>query len=156
MKDIQVFRFIEELDAFVVTKEFKYVSEQLGLEEWNAVVWIGRLLIMDNDFGEHLFDNWEEREEREVEAQKLGIDSSDLMIVVADKFINEQDGPCNAPEIRKAFWTDVLKSLRLSFDFLFQKAYLTNERVKELFPEDYISDLDQRIYRIKNELVNCA
>ena len=154
MKDIQVFRFIEELDAFVVTKEFKYVSEQLGLEEWNSVVWIGRLLVMDNDFGEHLFDNWEEREEREVAAQKLGIDSSDLMIVVADKFINEQDGPCNTPEIRRAFWTDVLKSLRLSFDFLFQKAHLTNERVKELFPEDYISDLDQRISRIKNELVN--
>ncbi|MBI4852422.1 MAG: hypothetical protein HY819_11555 [Acidobacteria bacterium] len=154
MKDIQVFRFIEELDAFIVTEEFKYVSKQLGLEEWNPVVWIGRLLIMDNDFGEHLFDNWEEREEKEVLAQKLGVDSSDLMIIVADKFINEQDGPCNIPEIRKAFWTDVLKSLRLSFDLLFQKARLMNERTKELFPEDYISDLEQRITRIKNELAN--
>ena len=44
------------------------------------------------------------------------------MIVVPDRFVDGKDGPCHTPEIRKAFWTDVLKSLEISYELLFEVA----------------------------------
>ena len=41
---------------------FAKISEYLGLTEWNPVVWIGRLFTLDNDLGEHWFDNWDLRD----------------------------------------------------------------------------------------------
>jgi hypothetical protein len=38
----QVFDYIEELDCFVVNKEYEQVATYLGLTEWSSVVWIGR------------------------------------------------------------------------------------------------------------------
>jgi hypothetical protein len=58
---VQVFEYIDQLDVFVVTDEFRHLADQLGLAEWNPVVWIGRLFTLDNDYGEHWFDNWNER-----------------------------------------------------------------------------------------------
>lgn len=52
---IKVFDYIEEIDAFTVTREFQNLSD-------HAAVWIGRLFLMDNDVGEHWFDNWDKRE----------------------------------------------------------------------------------------------
>jgi len=75
MSHIRVFRYIDVLDAFVVTDEYRRIADRLGLIEWNPVVWIGRLFAMDNDFGEHWFDNFEERQAKEIEAAKLGLDS---------------------------------------------------------------------------------
>lgn len=149
MPTVKVFRYIEQLDAFLVTEEFSQLTEQLGLMEWSPVVWIGRLFIMDNDFGEHWFDNWNQREAIEEKANALGIDPNDLLIIDPDRMMNGQDGPCNPPELRKAFWTDVLKSLELSYDLLFDKARLQNDRIKEILPDDYIADLEERIERIK-------
>ena len=60
---IRVFRYLEDLDAFVVTDEYREIADSLGLTEWHPAVWIGRLFCMDNDFGEHWFDNWELREQ---------------------------------------------------------------------------------------------
>ena len=149
MATIRVFRYIEEIDAFIVTPEFSRLADYLGLTEWHPVVWMGRLFTMDNDFGEHWFDNWDEREEREAKAKELGIDSTDLMIVVPNRFQDGRDGPCHPHEIRKAFWTDVLKSLELSYELIFQEARLFNAEAKKVLPEEYISDLEVRIEKIK-------
>ena len=97
MATIRVFKYIEELDAFVVTDKFKELMDKLGLTEWHPAVWIGRLFTLDNDYGEHWFDNWDEREALEARANELGIDSSELMVIVPDRFIDKKDGPCHSP-----------------------------------------------------------
>ena len=137
------FRYLQELDAFVVTEEFEELATDLGLNEWHAAVWIGRLLAMDNDYGEHVFDNWDERETREGEAHKHGIDADRLMIVVPKRFQDGRDGPCNPPEMRRAFWTDVLRSLDLSEETIFAQARLHNERASD----ERIDNLEERIAR---------
>ncbi len=152
MPNIRVFKYIEELDAFLVTDEFSKLNDRLNLTEWHPVVWIGRLFTMDNDVGEHWFDNWDERKAHEAKAQALGINSYDLMVVVPDRFEDGRDGPCHPPEIRKAFWTDILKSLELSYEFVFQAARFWNQCRKENVPEDYVEDLEERIAQIKADL----
>jgi hypothetical protein len=114
MATVHVFKYIEQLDAFVVTDKYRHLADRLGLTEWNPVVWIGRLFTLDNDYGEHWFDNWDEREALAGDAQKFGIASDELMILVPDRLKNDNDGPCHAPAFRKQFWTDVLSSLELS------------------------------------------
>jgi len=114
-------------------------------------VWIGRLFMLDNDYGEHWFDNWDEREQRQEKAAELGIDTNDLMIVVPDRMANSKDGPCNPPELRKAFWTSVLKSLELDYDVVFERARLENENTRQWRPEEYIVDLEERINEIRTE-----
>lgn len=151
MTTIRVFKYIEELDAFVVTKEFAELSDQLGLTEWNHVVWIGRLFILDNDYGEHWFDNWDERESLADRAKEFFIEENDLLLIVPEFFANGKDGPCNSPEIRKAFWTDVLKSLELSYELLFAKARIFNEQMKQLEIIPYVEDLEERISKIKQK-----
>lgn len=153
MPSIQVFEHIEALDAFLVTPEFAALSERLGLTEWTPAVWIGRLFFLDNDYGEHWFDNWDEREALEARAAELGIESHDLMVVTPWRHHNGDDGPCNTDEMRKAFWTDVLKSLTLSYGLLFEKARQHNRDMKELsetYPDlsGYILDLEERISEI--------
>lgn len=66
-------------------------------------------------------------------------------------FANGKDGPCHSPEIRKAFWTDVLKSLELSYELLFAEARLFNEQKKKFNPTFYIEDLEERISKIELE-----
>jgi hypothetical protein len=68
MATIRVFNFVQALDAFLVTDEFRTVDDRLNLTEWHLVVWIGRLFTLDNDVGEHWFDNWDEREARDAKA----------------------------------------------------------------------------------------
>ena len=53
---INVFDYIPELDCFVVRDEFARLMDRLRLTEWTPVVWICRLLALDNDFGEHIFE----------------------------------------------------------------------------------------------------
>ena len=151
---LKVFRYVEELDTFLPTREYLAVAEVLGLREWNPVVWIGRLFCMDNDFGEHWFDNWDLRDERVEVAKELGLDSVDLLIVDPDRFQDGKDGPCNPPQLRKRFWTEVLRSLELSYELLFDKARQRNEELRESLPSDvldkanYIPDLEERIDRV--------
>lgn len=149
MKCLRIFRYIEELDAFLVTDEYRGVADQLGLSEWNPVVWIGRLFTLDNDFGEHWFDNWTLREEKAQVAESLGIACEDLLIIDPERFKDGRDGPCHPAEFRRAFWTDVLISLELSYDLLFEEARRFNENRTELIPQDYIEDLEHRIHKIK-------
>lgn len=155
---LKVFRYVEELDAFLPTREYLAVAEELGLREWNPVVWIGRLFCMDNDFGEHWFDNWDLRDERADAAKALGLDSIDLLIVDPDRFQDGKDGPCNPSELRKRFWTEVLQSLELTYELLFDKARQMNEELRQALPSDvlekvdYIPDLEERIARVRQEL----
>lgn len=154
MRRVKVFEYDERVDAFVVGAIFEQLSDDLGLTEWSPVVWIGRLFTMDNDFGEHWFDNWDERDEREGPASELGIDTQDLLIVKPERFADRRDGPCNTPELRKRFWTDVLDSLSLSPELLFDKARAVNERRREHpeWGEAPIGDLPSRIERWRKRL----
>ncbi len=147
---VRVFRYIPQLDAFVVTDEYRRLGELLGLSEWNPVVWVGRLFTGDNDFGEHWFDNWDEREALKQRAAEMGLDADEVLIIVPDRFQDGRDGPCHPPEIRKRFWTDVLCSLELSHDLLFEEARRTNESMRQILPEEYIADLEARIARVKS------
>lgn len=88
---IKVFRKIPELDCFVINPPFAKLCRWLGISEWTDVVWMGRLFARDQDFGEHWFDNWEEREELEEKAKSLGYDYEELLIVVPERFTQS---PC--------------------------------------------------------------
>ena len=149
MAGVRIFRYIEPLDAFLVTDQYRSLAEQLGLAEWYPAVWIGRLFTLDNDYGEHWFDNWEEREAQSGRAAELGIDPDDLLIVVPERFAKGDDGPCHPPELRKRFWTDVLKSLELSYETLFEEARLQNAKAKKAAQGEYIDDLEERIRQIR-------
>ena len=58
---VRIFRYISDDDAFLVTDEYHKIADAIGLSEWHPAVWIGRLFILDNDLGEHWFDNWDIR-----------------------------------------------------------------------------------------------
>lgn len=88
----KVFNRVPEIDAcFVVNPIFAKLCRCLGISEWTDVVWMGRLFARDQDFGEHWFDNWEEREAVEEQAEALGYDYEELLIVVPERFT---EGPC--------------------------------------------------------------
>lgn len=46
---LQVSKYIERFDAFLVNDDFEEVANELGLAEWHAVVWLGRLFTLDED-----------------------------------------------------------------------------------------------------------
>lgn len=145
---IKVFDYIRELDCFAVREEFRDLVERLGIAEWTPVVWICRLFALDNDFGEHMFDNWDEREEIAERAKSLGYEEDDLLILNPDRFTDHDpyclkcrkrarkaicpdckeelhvgiDGPCHSDEQRKLFWTDVLQCLELDLETIFNEA----------------------------------
>jgi hypothetical protein len=150
---LKVFQYIADLDCFVVTEQYRRIADELGLFERSPVVWIGRLFLLDNDFGEHWFDNWELREQLRPEAEKRGIAYEDLLIIDPERFQNGADGPCHTPELRKRFWTDVLQSLELSYDLLFAEARTMNAANQQWAPESYLPDLEQRIERIQQDTV---
>lgn len=147
---IRVFQYLAEDDAFLVTDEYHEIADTLNLTEWHPAVWIGRLFTLDNDLGEHWFDNWDLRAERGL--------SDDHLVIDPERFQDGRDGPCNTPEFRQQFWTDVLKSLELSLDLLFEKARQFNEKNRqflEQYPDDpdakanVLGDLEERIVEIK-------
>lgn len=147
---IKIFEYFQELDCFVVNRDYKKIADSLGLTEWNEVVWIGRFFSMDNDFGEHWFDNWDLRKPLEAKAEELKLDTTELFILDPDRFKNDRDGPCHSPEERILFWKDVLLSLHLSHETLFREARKLNEERRRYDPEDYIADLEERINQIIN------
>jgi len=149
-----VFDYIEELDAFIVNKEFDKVAAFLGIREWHSAVWIGRFFTLDSDYGEHWFDNWELREERQQQAEKMGIDSEELMIIDPSRFKMKDyggDGPCHSDEQIKLFWTDVLKNLKVSLALMAEEARKNKRQLEELGltdDPDYIPKLESRIQRL--------
>jgi len=152
MNTIKIFNYLPDLDCFVLNATYRALADHLGLTEWHSAVWIGRLFMLDNDYGEHWFDNWDLREQLRDQAEQRGIAYEDLMVIDPDRFKNDDDGPCHTPELRKHFWTDVLKSLELSYEVIFAEARAENEKIRERIPEMYIADLEQRIERIQKEI----
>jgi hypothetical protein len=132
----------------VVDPEYKTIADKLGLTEWNEVVWIGRFFMLDNDYGEHWFDNWDERDAIAQKAKSLGIAYDDLLVINPNRFKNNADGPCHSDSQRKQFWTDVLKSLDLGLETIISEAIKLNDENKES-GEPYILDLHEIIARIK-------
>jgi hypothetical protein len=149
MAGVRVFQYVDELDAFLITDEFQRLADDLGLTEWHAAVWIGRLFMLDNDYGAHWFDNWDEREAAEDTAREMGLSSYDLMIINPERMASGSDGPCHPPELRKRFWTDVLQSLELSHELIFDKARQENAVNRERAPAHYIPDLEARIRQLR-------
>ncbi len=152
MEKVKIFKYLPELDAFIVTEEYRQLADTLNLSEWNPVVWLGRLFTLDNDFGEHWFDNWELREAKREQSEAIGIPYEELMIIDPERFSYGGDGPCHSAQMRKAFWTEVLDALRLSYDLLFAEARDLNERIKLVVPDEYISDLESRILAMRQKL----
>jgi hypothetical protein len=148
---IKIFNYILELDAFECTKEYIDISETLGLAEWNYVVWIGRLFTMDDDYGEHWFDNWDERDNIRNKAEKLGYDSQFLYVINPKRFSDKQDGICHTDAERKIFWTDVLKSLTLSFNTLATFAINSNPPIKGL--GEHIPNMKKKIAMLREKYV---
>ena len=145
---VKVFKYIEPLDCFIIEAEYKRIASLLGLVEWNEVVWIGRYLLLDNDNGEHWFDNWDLREQLEETAKLHGLECENLMIIDPQRFKNNFDGPCHTDIERKRFWTDILKSLHLSYETLFEEARKVNDR-RSKADDDYIINLEEQIEFIK-------
>ncbi len=146
---LKIFKYLDDFDFFVVEPSYKAIAKELGLTEWNEVVWIGRFFTLDNDYGEHWFDNWELRDKNDKSIRKLGLDHAEVFIIDPDRFQNGSDGPCHTFEQRKRFWTDVLKSLEVSYETLFTEARKLNEE-RRLFDEsEYIKDIEERINRVK-------
>ena len=140
---IKIFHYIPELDCFTIHPYYKSIANDLGLNEWHEAVWVGRLFSLDNDYGEHWFDNWELREALGEKAKQMGIHSNDLLIIDPARFKNEKDGPCHTDDERLNFWRDVLISLHLSPDTIFAEARKLNlERVGQ---EEQIPHLEERI-----------
>lgn len=147
MARVRVFQHLPDLDAFVAAPLYRELAEDLGFAEWNHVVWIGRLFRLDNDVGEHWFDNWDEREQLEAAARQAGRDSFHLLILKAKAFVDGTDGPCHGDRLRVAFWRDVLISLELSDEVLFAKAREWNEELRRLGDDEWRPDLEERIAR---------
>ena len=140
--NIKVFQPGPTHGTFFCTKEFEQACAELNISEWHAAVWIGRLFARNQDFGEHWFDNWDEREELENFSLIFPKDEdySSLLIVVPRSFIQKSqscwscgekivkincpncqkelnikpDGPVYSEEVVKSFWIDVCESLIVS------------------------------------------
>lgn len=150
---IKIFDYIDQLDCFIVTSTYKGISKQLGLMEWNHVNWIGRYFILDTDMGEEWLHNWALSDGIEKEASEIGIAHDDILIIDSERFKDRKDKPYHSSEQRKLFWTDVLKSLELSLELIFNEARELNER-REKGSRFYINDLEEKINNIKNTLIN--
>lgn len=146
--DLQIFDYVEEGDFFVVTKEYQAIADKLGLTEWNSVAWIGRLIALDNDYGEHWFDNWKEREEKVEIATKLGFEIGEILIVDPNRFQDGKDGPCHTNEFRKTFWTDILRTLKINLSTIIKKAIQENEKEKTIDIKEYDYQLDEKINEV--------
>lgn len=145
---IKVFDYHPQLECLTFTPGFEQMSLDLGLCEWHPGVWLGRLFCMDNDFGEHWFDNWDERERLAKKKEELGIegpDYDDMMIVLPRRFQDGRDGPCHEADFRRLFWLDVLRHLTLDFELVADEARRVNDRELSLRTGDHVRKLSSKI-----------
>ncbi|HIH11881.1 TPA: hypothetical protein HA241_06845 [Candidatus Woesearchaeota archaeon] len=151
---VQVFSYVPALHAFVVNDNYKNISDRLGLEEWNPVVWLGRYFCLDNDYGEHWMNCDERRDQIMSEIRRLGLAPEQVYVVDADYFQQSGQDGVHSSELRGLFWRDLLSSLRLSYELLFEEARYANELTATHLSTDdtdYIADLEQRIDGIRTE-----
>ena len=135
---LKVFDYHEELDSFTINNQFKEVVDELRISEWSGVEWVGRYFMLDNDYGEHWFDNWDLRDLRADKVKQYGIeDDSELLIIDPTRMVNDKDGPCHTDSDRKQFWHDVLYSLELSLQTLVNECRsVARNESSELTPEE--------------------
>lgn len=185
-KSVKIFDYIPELDAFKATKEYECIARVLNLCEWSPVVWIGRLFALDNDYGEHWFDNHDERDK--LAEEKFGLPGKEkwkempgndlqasyssaekklkeqygvqtferLYLVIPERFVQRRNRACHSQEQRKSFWADVCKSLHLRLETLFEEARDAYELDKEMHDKDSSSpfkeiNIEKRIKKIKEK-----
>ncbi len=141
--EIKVFEYVEKLDCFIVSSEFKKICDYLGLVGWDQTAWIGRYFSLDNDYGEHWFDNWQLRANKELDGKKLNIDEDQMLFIDPERFKDDRDGPCHGNDQRKIFWTSVLKSLRLGLDVIIEEARRNDKNNNP--DKSYNKDLEHRI-----------
>ena len=166
---LRPFEYLPEADCFVATPLFEQVVRYLGLMEWTPVVWMGRYFALDNDYGEHWFDNWAEREAIRFHPalDERGLNETELFIIDPERFENKVDGPCHPPQLRKMFWTEVLKSLELNLDFLFAEARFNKEKVEKmaelpfegpgkLTKEEFLDELDNYVPDLESRIALLA
>jgi hypothetical protein len=152
--EIKVFNYIEKLDCFVVDTEFKAICDLLGLRGWEQTAWVGRYFALDNDYGEHWFDNWNLRDEREAKARDLGVEYDNMLIIDPQRLRNGYDGPCHSDVDIKRFWTSVLRSLTMNLNIIIGEARLNNKQLREanlVDNENFIPDLETRIEEISKK-----
>jgi hypothetical protein len=154
---IKIFDYLEDVDGFLVTDEYHMLADELGLTEWHPVVWIGRLFLMDNDFGEHWFDNWDIREQKRDMLTHRGLEVDSMLFLDPQRFQDGKDGPCHSATFRKHFWTNVLQSLELDLDLILDKAKDKQKALRQLmeeipddsgYAEEVIPNIEQRIAAI--------
>jgi hypothetical protein len=88
---MRIFRYYPEVDAFALTPEYEALAEVLDIAGWEAFAWIGRLFCLDNDVGEHWFDNWELRGQRAALAARHGLDADTLLIIDPRRMADGRD-----------------------------------------------------------------
>ena len=44
---IKIFAYVEPMDGFIINDTYRMLADEFGLTEWNPVVWIGRLFLLD-------------------------------------------------------------------------------------------------------------
>jgi hypothetical protein len=59
MTTIRIFRYLDDLDCFVVSDKYRRIADQLGLTEWSPVGWIGRLFTLCSR--PYLVECWQQR-----------------------------------------------------------------------------------------------
>jgi hypothetical protein len=120
---MKVFVFHPQLQAFTYSPEYKNLAILLELG-WEARAWMGRLFAMDNDFGEHWLDSDEFVEDIRDAAEALGLDPDVVVLMRVDprRMVDGSDGPCNSDEFRQRFWNEVMASLDLSPELVYQMA----------------------------------
>src|SRR5262249_16986453 len=131
---------------FHLTPEYTSLAEAVQMEGWEAFAWLGRLFSLDNDVGEHWFDNWDLREQRAEAAARHGLDTNTLLIVNPRCMAGGRDGPCHTDELRGRFWKEVLMSLELSEDLIIAKARDFHGRLSDPSAVDEVlAELEERV-----------
>jgi hypothetical protein len=88
---------------------------------------------------------------REASSRYVTLDEFHGDIVFYDT-VNAPDDALFAIDFRKRFWTDVLRSLELSYDLLAEEARACNQERLRYLPQQYIPDLEDRITALEREL----
>jgi hypothetical protein len=146
---IKIFTYIPELDCFVINPEYKKIANTLNLDE---LTWIGKYFLLEGDTTRGWIGKTNDKI-LEKQAIKLEINPADLLSINPEIFQQGQDDSHYSILERKGFWTDVLISLELSADTIFNEAIrVNNERDQK--DKKYLSDIEQRIEKIRFVLIS--
>ena len=84
-----------------------------------------------HDFGEHGFDNWDIREQKRHEGNRVGYDVETMLFLDPTRFQDGNDDPCHSADFRTRFWTHALQSRELDMTVLFDQVRFFQKTLKE-------------------------